>query len=96
MAAPLWTPSVERQRETQLWRFAEGCGFDDVSTFIQSGNVLFRSGSGAKQVGAQLHDAILETAGIDTRIAMRTAAQLRRCLPPTRSSIAPTTRRSCR
>ena len=55
---------------------AERCGFDDVSTFIQSGNVIFRSRKGAKAVTAALHDAILEDAGIDTRIATRTAAQL--------------------
>lgn len=61
-----------------LREIAEGCGFDDVSTFIQSGNVLLRSSRGVKQVGAQLHDAILEGSGIDTRVAMRTAAQLRK------------------
>jgi uncharacterized protein (DUF1697 family) len=63
-------------KSARLHQIAVGCGFDDVSTFIQSGNVLFRSGAGAKQVGAALHDAILETSGIDTRVAMRTAAQL--------------------
>jgi uncharacterized protein (DUF1697 family) len=64
-------------RSAALREIAEGCGFDDVSTFIQSGNVLFRSGTGAKVVGAHLHDGILEVSGIDTRVAMRTAAQLR-------------------
>jgi uncharacterized protein (DUF1697 family) len=56
---------------------AERCGFADVSTFIQSGNVIFRSRKAAKAVTAALHDAILEDSGIDTRIATRTAAQLR-------------------
>lgn len=56
---------------------AERCGFQDVSTFIQSGNVLFRSRLGAARVTAVLHDAILEDSGIDTRIATRTAAQMR-------------------
>jgi uncharacterized protein (DUF1697 family) len=60
-----------------LRTIAEGCEFDDVSTFIQSGNVLFRSRAGAKKVTQVLHDAILEASGIDTRIATRTAAQLR-------------------
>jgi uncharacterized protein (DUF1697 family) len=55
---------------------AERCGFEDVSTFIQSGNVIFRSRKGAKAVTAALHDAILEDSGIDTRVATRTAAQL--------------------
>jgi uncharacterized protein (DUF1697 family) len=56
---------------------AERCAFEDVSTFIQSGNVIFRSKLGAKRVTALLHDAILEDSGIDTRVATRTAAQLR-------------------
>jgi uncharacterized protein (DUF1697 family) len=56
---------------------AARCGFDDVSTFIQSGNVIFRSRLGAAAVTTRLHDAILEDSGIDTRIATRTAAQLR-------------------
>jgi uncharacterized protein (DUF1697 family) len=56
---------------------AESCGFGAVQTFIQSGNVLFTSRSGAKKVGAQLHDAILEESGIDTRVAVRTGAQMR-------------------
>ena len=55
---------------------AARCGFDDVSTFIQSGNVIFRSRKGAKAVTAALHEAILEDSGIDTRIATRTAAEL--------------------
>jgi uncharacterized protein (DUF1697 family) len=59
---------------------ATGCGFDDVSTFIQSGNVLFRSRLGAAKVTTRLHDAILEEAKIDTRIATRTAAQLRKVI----------------
>ncbi len=60
-----------------LRTIAEACGFDDVSTFIQSGNVLFRSRAGARKVTQVLHDAILEASGIDTRIATRTAGQLR-------------------
>ena len=60
-----------------LHTIAEGCGFTEVSTFIQSGNVLFRSSARANAAGDRLHDAILEAAGIDTRVAMRTAAQLR-------------------
>jgi uncharacterized protein (DUF1697 family) len=56
---------------------AVACGFEDVSTFIQSGNVLFRSRLGAARVTATLHDAILAESGIDTRVATRTAAELR-------------------
>ena len=59
---------------------ASGCGFEDVSTFIQSGNVLFRSAASANAVTEQLHDAILEASRIDTSIALRTAAQLRKVI----------------
>ena len=61
-----------------LRAIATGCGFDDVSTFIQSGNALFRSSAGTSAVTEQLHDAILDASGIDTSIATRTAAQLRK------------------
>jgi uncharacterized protein (DUF1697 family) len=63
-------------RMAALRATAERCGFEDVSTFIQSGNVIFRSRKGATAVTTALHDAILEDAGIDTRVATRTAAQL--------------------
>ena len=61
-----------------LRAIASGCGFEDVSTFIQSGNVLFRSSASAAAVTEQLHNAILEVSRIDTSIALRTAAQLRK------------------
>ncbi len=60
-----------------LRAIAQDCGFEDVSTFIQSGNVVFRSRAGATKVTRVLHDAVLAASGIDTRIATRTAAQLR-------------------
>lgn len=59
---------------------ASACGFEDVSTFIQSGNVLFRSAASASAVTEQLHDAILEASRIDTSIALRTASQLRKVI----------------
>ena len=63
-----------------LRAIASGCGFEVVSTFIQSGNVLFRSTARASAVTEQLHDAILEASRIDTSIALRTAAQLRKVI----------------
>ncbi|MGZ6954327.1 MAG: DUF1697 domain-containing protein [Acidimicrobiia bacterium] len=55
---------------------AEECGFDRVSTFIQSGNVLFTTRLGAPKVASRLHDAIVEASGIDTQIALRTPRQM--------------------
>lgn len=55
---------------------AEDCGFGAVQTYIQSGNVLFTSRKGARAVGTALHDAILAASGIDSRVVVRTAAQM--------------------
>ncbi len=55
---------------------ADSCGFAAVQTYIQSGNVLFTSRAGSRSVGRSLHDAILERTGVDSRVVVRTAAQL--------------------
>ncbi len=55
---------------------AAGCGFEAVATYIQSGNVVFTSRKGAKRVASDLHDAILGDIGVDTRVVIRTAAQM--------------------
>lgn len=56
---------------------AEGCGFRAVQTYVQSGNVVFTSRKSATKVGSELHDAILEDSGIDARVVVRTASQMR-------------------
>lgn len=55
---------------------ATDCGFGDVATYIQSGNVVFTARAGAKKVAALLHDAILAELGVNTRVVVRTGAQL--------------------
>ncbi len=57
---------------------ATGCGFGDVETYIQSGNAVFRSPLGAAKVETTLHDAILAATGVDSRVVLRTAAELPR------------------
>ena len=47
-----------------------------MQTYIQSGNVLFTSRKGARAAGAALHDAVLAATGVDSRVVVRTAAQL--------------------
>lgn len=59
---------------------ATGCGFGAVATYIQSGNVVFTSRKGAPKVASDLHDAILAEIGVDTRVVIRTAAQLEKVL----------------
>ena len=59
-----------------LRRIAEGCGFTDVRTYVQSGNVVFRTGGSAAKVAAALRSALAAEASIDAAIAIRTATQL--------------------
>lgn len=60
----------------RLRAIATECGFADVATYIQSGNVVFSSRRSATRVSAELHDAI----PIDTTVVVRTAAQLQAVL----------------
>ena len=59
-----------------LRRIAEDCGFDDVRTYVQSGNVVFRTGRAATAVARKLRSAIAAETSRDPAIAVRTAAQL--------------------
>ena len=59
-----------------LRRIAEGCGFEDVQTYVQSGNVVFRSAGSATGVAKQLRTAIAAETPLDPGIAVRTPAQL--------------------
>jgi uncharacterized protein (DUF1697 family) len=55
---------------------AAGCG--DVTTYIQSGNVVFRAPDGlAREVPARIHAAIQERHGLHVPVVTRTAAELR-------------------
>lgn len=55
---------------------AEGCGFADVRTYVQSGNVVFRARGSAMDVTAQLRGAIAAASSVDPPIAIRTDRQL--------------------
>ena len=59
-----------------LRAIATASGLADVETYIQSGNVVGRSRKAAAKVGAALHDAILDLAGIDARVVVRSRAEL--------------------
>ncbi len=65
-----------RIKMAALRGIAEGCGFAEVQTYLQSGNIVFTARKGAAKVGTELHDAILDASGIDTRVVIRTAAQM--------------------
>jgi uncharacterized protein (DUF1697 family) len=54
-------------------------GLEDVVTYIQSGNVVFRSRSrAAGEVAADVERQIAEVFGIDVAVLLRTPAQLRK------------------
>ena len=56
---------------------ARGCGFADVATYIQSGNVVFRSeGSDPATLGKQLRSAIRGATDLDPEVHVRTVDEL--------------------
>lgn len=59
-----------------LRELAEGCGCTDVTTYIQSGNLVFRHRDAASQVASALRSVIAAEGGVDPAIAVRTRAQL--------------------
>jgi uncharacterized protein (DUF1697 family) len=58
---------------------AELCGslgYEDVATYIQSGNVVFRTKATAAKVASALEAAIAEQLGLETRVILRTHEEL--------------------
>lgn len=60
----------------QLREALEESGFENVSTYVQSGNAVLSSKAPAKQVGAEVERLIAERFGLDIRAVVRTRAQL--------------------
>ena len=56
----------------------EEVGLEEVTTYIQSGNVLFRSQAAAKSLPAQIEDAIADAFGVRPAVLLRTPAELQR------------------
>jgi uncharacterized protein (DUF1697 family) len=62
----------------ELRRLAESCGLEDVQTYIQSGNLVFRTRRrSASAISTALREAIRTDIGIDPAVILRTAAELR-------------------
>jgi uncharacterized protein (DUF1697 family) len=59
-----------------LRRVATGCGFGDVQTYIQSGNLVFTSSAPATTVATELGRAIAAEGGPKPGVAVRSHAQL--------------------
>ena len=64
----------------QLRRTAEGLGYQQVATYINSGNLLFDSAQDADTVRAELEAAIRRDFGLTIEVMVRTADQLRQIL----------------
>ncbi|WP_266083190.1 DUF1697 domain-containing protein [Haladaptatus caseinilyticus] len=66
-----------RMKMNDLWALVESLGFDDVETYIQSGNVIFESADGEEtELRATIHDAIEDEFGYDITVMIRTQAEL--------------------
>lgn len=63
----------------ELKSFFEGLGFDDVATYVQSGNVVFRAAKGdAAKLTGELEAAFEKKWGFNSRIMVRGAGWLER------------------
>ena len=61
---------------TNLRAICEGLGFSDVATYIQSGNVLFRSDLKAEHAENLLDDALAQRFGKAPGVMIRSGAEL--------------------
>ena len=60
----------------ELRRIASDHGCGDVSTYIQSGNLVFTSSRDPDRLAAELHAVILDETGLDSAVAVRTQQEL--------------------
>ena len=63
-------------RMAELRELCEGCGLSDVGTYIQSGNVVFRSRFGEARLERLLRQALAEKMGKPVGVLLRTAEQM--------------------
>ena len=60
----------------QLREALEGAGFQDVATYVQSGNVVLTSRKSAARVGREVKQLLSERFGLDVDVVVRTRAEL--------------------
>ena len=63
-----------------LRRVAEDLGYDDVATYIQSGNLVLRTSDSAAKVAKELAGAIAGLGGVKPAVMVRTLPQLRKAV----------------
>lgn len=59
----------------ELRKLCEEIGWEDVATYIQSGNVVFAAAGKAEAIERRLEEAIAERFGLDVPVMVRTAAE---------------------
>jgi uncharacterized protein (DUF1697 family) len=64
----------------ELRALVEGLGHEDVTTYVQSGNVVLRAGGTANDVAAGIEQAIKRSLGLAVSVIVRTRAQLAKVL----------------
>jgi len=63
---------------TELRPALSSLGLADVATYLQSGNVVFRSPGEARHLAADIEQRIAEVFGANVAVLLRTPAELRR------------------
>jgi uncharacterized protein (DUF1697 family) len=68
-------------RMTELASLFEGLGFEDVRTYIQSGNVIFQAkGTSTKSIALRVEDAVADAHGFRPQIIILPAKEIRRAM----------------
>jgi uncharacterized protein (DUF1697 family) len=65
-----------RIRMPELCSLVEDLGCTDVSTYVQSGNVVFRSGRGAAPLAKAIEQGIRSELGLEVAVVVRSLKQL--------------------
>jgi uncharacterized protein (DUF1697 family) len=73
--------NVGKSRRVEMKRLrslCEGLGYANVSTYLNSGNVIFDSGRNPAAVGHDIEAALKSELGVDARVLVKTRTELRR------------------
>jgi uncharacterized protein (DUF1697 family) len=62
----------------ELREVFDAVGVEDARTYLQSGNVVFRTSAGDKSFGAKIEKALRRRLGLDVSVLLRTDAELAR------------------
>ena len=68
--------SKRRVAMPKLRQVLEDAGYDDVQTYVQSGNVVLSTGKSSKQTARAVEKLIDEQFGIDVPVVVRTKGEL--------------------